>query len=420
MNTQAVADAHPVEHQLTEQQVSMLAFIGATEDTYYLVTELFRLEGELDVDALRTAVRLLVERHGMSRARFDHRSSVYRIEEFDPAAAEAMVHDGGTADGVEAGVKAAAAWLRAPLRLADEPPLRFFVTRCGEGEWVFGAAGHHLVFDGWSFKLVWEELSEAYRALRSAETPVLKPAPQYAESCGSRRAAVAAQDWSGEFGRDYTAIRALQARAAATLGPARREYATIAEDLDTLVVARARALGTTPYVLGCAAMLRALADVLADDQAIFGTAFAGRLSGAAVRTVGYFSTSIFIAADLSVHSTDAALLGHVKHTVARWQAGNRLQWEQVLDEYGARDLYPVKFSFQPTAMVQPEPALEGLSVRRIVTPPGGVARRPLDLAVRYGDGVIDVDAAYRDDALAPADARRLVEAFAQQLRKLCG
>jgi mycobactin peptide synthetase MbtE len=420
MTTQALSGTRPDEHALTEQQVAMLDFIAAPQDTYYLVTELFRLEGELDVSVLRSAVRLLVERHGMARARFDHRSPVYRIKEFDSESADAMLHDGGETAGVDEAVAAASAWLRAPLRLAEEPPLRFFVTRCGEKEWVFGAAGHHLVFDGWSFKIVWEELSTSYRAMRAGQAPPLKPAPQYGQAASARRADRPVADRSAEFGRPYSAIRALQERAASPLGPARREYATVAQGLDELVVAQARARDTTPYALGCAAMLRALAEVLGDDQGIFGTAFAGRLNGAAVRTVGYFSTSIFVAADLAFHTTDEALLDHVKRTVAQWQAGDRLQWERVLDAYGARDLYPVKFSFQPAAMVQPEPALEGLVVHRIVSPPGSTGRRPLDLAVRYGGGAIDVDAAYREDAIDLADVRRLVDGFAQQLRKLCG
>lgn len=419
MNTPNVSGALP-EHALTEQQAAMLEFIGAPEDAYYLVTEVFRLEGELDVAALRSAVRLLVERHGMARARFDHRLPTYRIEDFAPSVADSMLHDAGALPGAEEGLASAMAWLRRPLRLAEEPPLRLYVARCGSTEWVFGASGHHLVFDGWSFKLVWDELSAAYRALRSGNVPALKPASQYADSSAVRRTDQRDEDWSAEFGRRYGAVRALQERAASPLGPARREYATVADDLDALVVAKARALATTPYALGCAAMLRAMAEVMGDDQVIFGTAFAGRVNGAAVRTVGYFSTSIFIGADLAVHATDEALLDHVKQTVARWQAGGRRQWEQVLAAYDARDLYPVKFSFQPAAMVQPEPVFEGLTVQRIKPPSGTRARRPLDLAVHYGGGELDVDAAFREDALDLGEVRRLVDAFVGHLRKLCG
>jgi len=397
----------------------MLQFIGGAEDSYYLVTELFKLKGHLDVAALRSAVKLLIERHDMTRARFSQDASEYLVVPYSPADAEGMFSEVGLLESSDAAVTLATERLRKPLRLADEPPLRMLLARTGDEEWLFAAAGHHLVFDGWSFKLVWDELAEAYGAFSGGRTPDLRSAPQYWAPPAAARRHREVPDWQAELRRTYREIRSLHARAASPLGPAGHASLLADDDLDERLAVRARERRTTPYAIGAAAMLRALSAALGDTQVILGTAFAGRLTGAAVKTLGYYSTSIFVGTDLNVHATDDQLLAHIGGIIAQWQSSPRAQWEPLLAQHDAHDLYPVKFSFQPVAMIQPDMRLDRMTVERITAAPGTRARRPLDLQASYGDGSIRVSATYRTDAMTHDMANEIAHCFLQQLRSLC-
>ena len=126
-----------------------------------------RLEGELDLAALRAAFRHLVGRHETLRTTFALRGGEPRQLIAPALDLPLPCHDLRDLPAPER-ERAAQARLRAelarPFDLAAGPLLRAEVLRLGEREHLAVVALHHIICDGWSLGVLLRELGEAYAA----------------------------------------------------------------------------------------------------------------------------------------------------------------------------------------------------------------------------------------------------------------
>ncbi|WP_432994350.1 non-ribosomal peptide synthetase [Dactylosporangium sp. CA-233914] len=133
----------------------------------------FRLRGPLDVDALREALRATVARHESQRTRFgDEHGVPYQIIDPPPEAWPLPIQDGADAslDGwIDAGV-------RVPFDLEAGPLLRSSLLRIAPDDHVLLLVWHHIVIDGWSVKLLTEEIAARYGGAPERPGPALQPA----------------------------------------------------------------------------------------------------------------------------------------------------------------------------------------------------------------------------------------------------
>ena len=399
-----------VERSLTVQQREMLDFIGGRTDSYYLNVEVFLVSGPLDVAALRKALSAAVGRHETTRSIFPHNGAVYRVL---PASDELV--DGlwclddrvtSVADAVAEGTR----WAGAPLRLDRQPPLRFWLGRVDAATAVLVVAGHYLVFDAWSLMLLYEELAAGYRV-----APARGPARQYHEVTPDTGSL---DGWSDLFDRPYTGARELYRRANTPLGPCE----TLRYDrrpVGTAVTVAAKARRVTPYVLGAAAMLLALSDLLDDPQVLVGSAYAGRVSAASARVIGYLATTIFVGADLVPAGGVDRLVVSLNEQLRRWYRRPRVQWQPLLERYRAVDTYAAKFALLPADYARPGLSLDGLSVERLPPPVGTSARRPLNLLAAYDDETLTAHLTYRTDLVDRDAAEGLLDRFVARLGEIC-
>jgi hypothetical protein len=403
---------------VTEQQETMLSFIDPAADTFYLMVERHLCHDGLDADALRRALITVLDRHDVLRSSFHVEGMSYRPT--GPAAElveRVWHHRSGFAD-VAAAVEAAQAEAAAPIDLTSSPPLRLWVGHVDSGESVVVVAGHHLVFDAWTFMLFYEDVSAEYeRAVNRVEQP-RPPAPQYAATRQTTTES-SLEGWDALLGRGYGAVRRMATKAHDPRGPGAglsRRWT----DLDRRSLTMAgKAYRVTPYVLGAAAMLRALADVLCDDEVIFGSAHAGRATAESAETLGYFSTSLFVGADLASLRDDADLVSEVGAQLRRWHGTTRIQWEPLLEAYDAADLYPVKFACQPTDLAKRRLALPGCRIEPLERGTASTsARRPVDLITSYDADGLHASMRHRTDVVGPDQAERLLESFGAHLRAL--
>lgn len=402
----------------TEQQETMLSFIDPAADTFYLMVERHVCHDGLDAGALRRAVASVLDRHEVLRSSFDLEAMGYRPD--GPAAdlIDRIWHQrSGFAD-VAAAVEAAQADVASPIDLTSAPPLRVWVGDVDSGQSVVVVAGHHLVFDAWTFMLFYEDLSAEYeRAIDRNDGP-RTPAPQYAATRQTTTES-SLQGWDTLLGRRYGAVRRMASKARDPRGPGAGLGRTWADlDRRSLTVA-GKAYRVTPYVLGSAAMLRALAEVLGDDEVIFGSAHAGRATAESAETLGYFSTSLFVGADLGSLGTDADLVSDVGAQLRRWHGSTRIQWEPLLEAYDAGDLYPVKFACQPTDLAKRRLALTGCRVEPLERGTASTsARRPVDLITSYDSDGLHASMRHRTDVVPHDQAERLLESFGAHLGAL--
>src|SRR5882672_2427026 len=120
------------------------------DSTQYHVPAAFAVHGPFDVEAFTAALVALVARHESLRTVFRAEGGGYRQVVAAEARAAVRVERGGSADGVEAAMRADA--LR-PFNIEDGPLLRATVWSLASGHRILLVV-HHLVCDGWSLQIM--------------------------------------------------------------------------------------------------------------------------------------------------------------------------------------------------------------------------------------------------------------------------
>ncbi|WP_157494672.1 amino acid adenylation domain-containing protein [Kutzneria sp. 744] len=145
--------------------------------TAYTMPYALRLNGELDVDALRAAFADVVTRHESLRTVFPDIDG----EPYQAVLAGPLLFSVSTV--AEADLDAAVAAMTAyEFDLTTDAPLRVELLRVVPGEHVLVVLLHHIAGDGWSMPRLWRDLATAYTARRDGHAPQWTALPiQYAD-----------------------------------------------------------------------------------------------------------------------------------------------------------------------------------------------------------------------------------------------
>ncbi|MFN3987989.1 MAG: amino acid adenylation domain-containing protein [Rhodocyclaceae bacterium] len=287
--------------------------ISGMEDSggVYHISGLTRLEGALDLDALRAALVDLCARHAVLRTRFVADASGTPSQISDPAGPPPLrVHD--LAPEVTAAITSAAA---RPFDLACEWPLRVDVWRHAPDRHDVLVVLHHLAADGWSMPIFERELAQAYNARRHGHAPAWVPLPaQYRDLAAWQQALLdqggAAADaayWqdalAGELpildlptDRPRPAVRRFHG---ATFD--HRLTARHFEALQTLAATHA----CSPFTVFLSLVQLLLARLSRQDEVIVGVPVSGRAHPASEGLIGFFVNTLPIRTRLIAATTAA-------------------------------------------------------------------------------------------------------------------
>ncbi|MFE2502220.1 AMP-binding protein [Streptomyces rubiginosohelvolus] len=139
---------------------------------------LFRIDGDLDLDSLDSAVETVHERHETLRTACTATPHpVARVTDLPAPVLEILEPEPDT----DRAVETLRATLGAPLGLDEGEVWRTALVPLEPGRaWVFGCVVHHIAFDGWSESVLAGDLAAAYNAARAAAgdaAPVAAPPP---------------------------------------------------------------------------------------------------------------------------------------------------------------------------------------------------------------------------------------------------
>ncbi|MHB8270106.1 amino acid adenylation domain-containing protein [Bradyrhizobium sp.] len=176
-------EAVPSQLALGQEELWALHATGQAT-TAYNVPAAFRIEGELDQNALGAALAFLVARHDSLRIRVAVDAGRANFVLDPPPAANF--------DAVGLAAREADAWLKAEMRLPFDLEAhslyRFKLRRVAHRSHVLSLVFHHLVVDGWSMGVLFRELSVAYGSFVKGRQPDLAAAPSYVAFAGELRA----------------------------------------------------------------------------------------------------------------------------------------------------------------------------------------------------------------------------------------
>ncbi|KJY31104.1 non-ribosomal peptide synthetase [Streptomyces sp. NRRL S-495] len=325
--------ARPVEavHPLTEEQ-RRLWFLQQLHpaDAGFNMYLCRRWSGPLDVTALRTALDRLTARHEPLRTRFalDGEAPVQLVEPAAPVPLDlvALAPGAGEADFTEA----CRPTVNAPFDLGGRPPLRAVLVSAGPQEHALALVVHHIVSDGWSFRILWRELLALYReAIGEAPAGLAPLALRYGDvaraeqqRAGAGGTEAAFRYWAEKLaGTGRLRLPLDRPRPADPRHPAGFATTALGPELTSALDALARRERCTPFMVLLAAYQCVLARWTGSTDFVVGTPLAGRTEAAHEELVGYFARTGVLRADLTgepdfrtvLHRVRTATLGALSH-----------------------------------------------------------------------------------------------------------
>ena len=178
--TDGVREAPSTEPQ---REVWLAASLGPEASLAYNESVSLHLRGELDVAALRLAVRTLPARHDALRATFGsdgltvRAGSAPEISDLD-----VTLRDLGPltpAARAEELAKITARHVTEPFDLEHGPLIRAELVRLTPDHHVLVFTGHHIVLDGWSYWVIVKDLAATYGLATGSRSTPLAAAPSF-------------------------------------------------------------------------------------------------------------------------------------------------------------------------------------------------------------------------------------------------
>ncbi|MGE7092945.1 amino acid adenylation domain-containing protein [Lysinibacillus sp. NPDC048646] len=161
-NIESISKLSPV------QEGMLFHTIYEPEKKYYIVQKILDFEGKLNVNDLKESIIVVQEKHDILRSTFqwDKLSEPLRIthkkinlswkehflkEEIDINSIEEIINN----DKSEIS------------DLSKEPPLKWSLIHLNENKYKLVFTHHHIILDGWSLELLFEEIMETYNLLKN-------------------------------------------------------------------------------------------------------------------------------------------------------------------------------------------------------------------------------------------------------------
>jgi len=180
-------DAQPVPLSAPQEQLWFLDRLSAAASRAYHIGATLRLEGELDVVALRRALDRIVSRHEVLRTVFrsDGEQTVQVVVPETAAHFRLVETDLSGLDGAERAARVAAELQQEAgerFDLGTGPLIRGRLVKQAADDHLLLLRMHHIVADGWSVGVLVKELSALYAAYRLGSGEPLEILPvQYGD-----------------------------------------------------------------------------------------------------------------------------------------------------------------------------------------------------------------------------------------------
>jgi amino acid adenylation domain-containing protein len=426
VNRKNVEDIYP----LSPLQEGMLfhAVYSAGKGAYVEQWPLL-LEGALDVDAFGRAFQRVVDRHAALRTAFVW-ENVPRPLQVVFRAAQVPVERLDWSDADEAAWRARLDALAADRRAAGfalgTPPLvRLTLVRLSGERHLLLFAFHHLLMDGWSAPLVFDEWWQAYEAVLRGQTPQLPPAPRFRDYIGWLQAqdASAAEGFWRETLRGFTDVTPLPLdRGGADVAEEHAaESLRIAGAAGARLLALARALAVTPNTVVQGAWALLLARYAGRGDVVFGATVSGRPAGlpGVERMVGLFINTLPVRVRVDGARTVRAWLSDLQQQQAD---ARQHEHARLLDVQGWSEApreHPlfgslVVFENYPLGQGGGDEDDGGLRMTQLPAPEGSTY--PLTLVVAPGADGVELRLSYDVRRFAASAARRMLDAMDAILR----
>ena len=312
----------------------------------YNIPTLRKLRGPIDSAVLAKAYQHLAQRHSVLRAIFpSHEGRPSQTLRSDPT----LLWREATVSGEAEARKLAEEEVAQPFALAEGPLVRaLLITLGNEDHWLV-VTFHHIISDGWSVPIFYQDLALAYNALKNQRQPLW---PSLKATCAGFAAWINRRLERGDYGADLTfwleklsaAPRILHLPVDAP-HPLVRAYkgAVVRGSLEAGIrrgiEAQARQSQSTPFVVMVAAFQAWLHRLSGQSEFLIATPVAGRAHASVQNVMGCFINTVVLRSAMNRHQTFLETLQATHETVMEALAHQELPFENLVDALGlVRDL----------------------------------------------------------------------------------
>src|SRR5262249_8875866 len=228
-----------------------------------------------------------------------------------------------------------------PFDLQQGPLIRGRLVQTAENDHSLLLTIHHIVSDGWSMRVLVDELSTLYKAYRNGEVESLPELPvQYADYAAWQRHWLSGEVWQrqAEYWRNALAgAPALLELPTDRVRPVERDYAgdaveiELEADLTRDLKAFSRRQGTTLYMTLLAGWAALLGRLSGQEEVVIGTPVANRMRSEIEPLIGFFVNALALRIDVSGSPTVGELLTRVKSWTLEAQENQDIPFEQVVE-----------------------------------------------------------------------------------------
>jgi amino acid adenylation domain-containing protein len=389
--------SQPLPLSYAQQRLWFLAQMEGVNEVYHMPFGV-RLVGKLDRRALGLALDRIVQRHEALRTTFvvADGEPVQRIAAVEDGHFLLRDHDLRQQADSEVGLRQLhEEEAHASFDLEAGPLIRGRLVRQGEDQYALLITMHHIISDGWSMGVLFNELSTLYRAfVRGEADPLPELAVQYPDYAVWQRhwmrGEVLAQQ--AEYWKTTLAgSPALLELPADHVRPADQEYAGAWSDmvLDERLTAGLKELsqqhGATLYMTLVAGWAALMGRLSGQQDILIGSPVANRRQGELEGLIGFFVNTLVLRTDLSNRPGVGELLERVKTQALGAQQHQDLPFEQVVEavqperSLAHSPLFQVMFAWQNAP--RGELDLEGLKTMGLEMASHRVARFDLTVSL---------------------------------------
>lgn len=311
----------------------------------YNVPEAWELHGEVNCEALQSALDELADRHETLRTRFDLRDGkpvqivkargTLPLEIFD-----LRTHKQSSRETEEL----LALKVSAPFNLAVAPLARVVLIRLNETKSVLLLNLHHIISDAWSFEVLRRELFRSYRCALESRRSDLPPLPvqfvdfvlwqkdtfrrpllnQYVKAWGKRLSGAPAS-----LGLVPDRNCAAPSLKGATV------FHQLPEQLSTRIQIAASQHRVSLYTFVLSVFYVLLHRYTGEEDIVIGTPFSGRTRGEIDGLIGYFVNTHALRTFVRSEQTFVSLLSDVRNTVLAAEEIQEAPFREIVEAVGA-------------------------------------------------------------------------------------
>jgi amino acid adenylation domain-containing protein len=416
-----------------QRRMWLLAEMDPGVPTYNITWALW-LDGPLDVSALQQAWDAALNRHEALRTTFRNESGVpVQVIEDTPAEQPLLVTSVEQLAGAErtpAALKQIRKLAQIPFDLAAGPLARAALVRLSPESHVLTVVMHHIVADGWSFRILFDELSADYAAIKGGGDPVTEEPPiQYADFAIWQLE----HDEDGGFAAANRFWRAELADAPPALPlpadepyPVHQSFASTyldtaidAQLADTLRQLAARH-GTTLFAVFLTAYAIELSRLTGQDDLLIAVPMAARTRPETESVVGLFMNTVPVRIRIDQDQTLGDLVKAVHTATTQALAHQELPFARMVElakpdrDPGRLPLVQVMFAMEESWAI---PDRGGLRWRPELIE-NGTVKLEIELTVTDAQAGPQVRVNYNRDLFHPATGQLVADSFITILRGL--